>query len=168
MSREEAKAQFDQEAGEPSTGYVTADDAQDAIDIIYDDVEHGTVALPIYEYAKGAEVQNIPSTWTRLCAVPVLKNEPGTYEVGFAVEWSHSNLDALLYLRMSSDGTNWTAYTKRNTDTENDQTFFYQFPMEWSTEAGLTVFLEAKKGSADSGVLNVWHSDVWWRQVKRT
>ena len=168
MSREEAKAQFDQEAGEESTGYVTADDAQDAIDIMYDDIEHGEVALPIYEYAKVTDVQNIPSTWTRLCAVPVMKNEVGVYEPGFAVQWSSETADGLLYLRVSLDGNTWRSYTKRNTDVDNDQTFFYQFPLEWPSTDGLTVFLEAKKGGSDTGVLSVWYAQAWWRQVKRT
>ena len=127
-----------------------------------------TGRLPAYQYTKVHNVQNIPSTWTRLVSVPVIRNEIGAYEPGFAVEWMHTTQDALLYLRISLDGgSTWVAYTKRNTDPTNPQTFFYQFPVEVGSTDGVTIVLEARKGTTETGTLDVLHADAWWRQVRR-
>ena len=146
-----------------SLDYVLAQDA-----LVLAQIPPAGDALPDYQYGKRADIQNVASTWTRLISVPILSTEVGVYEPGFAVQWLHETLDALLYLRVSlNGGASWTSYTKRNTDPTNPQTFFYQFPIEVPTTDGLTLILEARKANGETGVLDVLFANVWWRQVRR-
>jgi hypothetical protein len=121
----------------------------------------GGAALPTYLYAHAQDIQNITTLWQRVLTMPY-DLPAGTYEVGFAVEWISDVADQTFYVRVSrNNGASWRAYSKKNTDPTQYQTFFYQYPTTQESSAS-TTFVEVK---SESGSSAIEFADVWVRRV---
>ncbi len=118
-------------------------------------------ALPTYLYQHAQDVSGITTLWTRILTMPY-DLPAGVYEVGFSVEWISDVADQTFYVRVSRNaGSSWRAYSKKNTDTTQYQTFFYQYPTSQSAGAS-TTYVEVK---SETGVSDVEFADVWVRRV---
>jgi hypothetical protein len=118
-------------------------------------------AMPAYITAGADNVQGIGTLWQRVITMPY-DLPAGTYEVGFAIEWISDVADQTFYVRVSrNNGGSWRAYSKKNTDVTQYQTFFYQYPVAQAATAS-TALLECKSAS---GTTDIEFSDMWIRRV---
>ena len=117
-----------------------------------------------FEFAKVADVLDIPETYTSILSLTSPTLPAGTYFNGLSYTYRFPAANASVFVRWQVNGEGWNEFVHENSDASDITPFFYGYPRTYA--GGVFTFeIEMRKEAAQNPQLDLLFFDVWFQQV---